>query len=603
MKKPAHSYLSADEQDDRQKIKALGDFKAFCTIVDYARPHHLPLGLGFVCILLASLCTIGTAKSLGALVDDGLLPKDRLWSFLWVALIVVLEIANLGLLWGGRSLLAKYSTLTIFNIRHSLFKHLQKLPMSFYDRQPEGRIVTRITHDVESMENFFTQNMGRLLNATFMASLAMIAMLFSDFVLGGLLVILTLPAMLFLYSTRHWVRSINRQMSRTKASVNSRLSEFLTGLSVIRNCGLEDWSQQKYQNRVDDYRNAHLRANNLYSWSRPLVAFLCSLPLIGLVWFGGQKVLAGTMNTGVFVALVGLCERFFTPVMMLAKEMQVIQQAFSSTERVANFLSHDTEEKLLGENGSLTLSSGEIEGGIEFQNVWMHYPNPDKETPEWVLQDLSFCISPGEKVGLIGPTGCGKTTTISLLARLYEYQRGEITLDRHPLRSFQREFLRQNIGLVSQDATLFGGTLRENLCLTQKAADAEIMDACQMTGLARIMQENKWSLDFNILSAASNLSSGEKQLVALTRIVITNPKILILDEATSHVDPRIEETIHRAVDKIMGGRTCLTIAHRLSTVKNCDRILVFQKGVLVEHGTHQELLSRKGHFYHLYHAQ
>ena len=603
MKKPPHTYLSADEQDDRQNIKTLGDFKAFCTILDYARPHHLPLGVGLACMLLASLCTVGTAKSLGALVDDGLLPRDRLWSSLWGAVIVALEITGLCLLWWGRSLLAKYSTLTIFNIRRSLFTHLQKLPMSFYDRQPEGRIVTRITHDVEGMENFFTQNMGRLLNATCMAFLAMVAMVVVDFTLGGLLVLLTLPAMVFLYATRHQVRSINRHMSRTKTTVNSRLSEFLTGLPVIRNCGLENWSQQKFQESVDDYRGSHLRANNLYSWSRPLLAFLCSLPLIGLVWFGGWKVFAGSMNTGLFVALVGLCERFFTPIMMLAREIQVIQQAFSSAERVASFLSHATEEKVLGKDGHLVLSMEEMKGGIEFQNLWMHYPNPDKETPEWVLQDLSFRILPGEKVGLIGATGCGKTTTVSLLARLYEYQKGEITLDRHPIRSFQREFLRQNIGLVSQDATLFGGTLRENLCLTQKASDPEIIRACQMTGLESVMHENKWSLDFNILSAASNLSSGEKQLVALTRIVLINPKILILDEATSHVDPKIEETIHQAIDKIMRGRTCLTIAHRLSTVKNCDRILVFQKGVLLEHGTHQELLGRKGHFYQLYQAQ
>ncbi len=603
-KKAPPSYLSADEQDDRtSSAKTLGDFKAFLTILGYARPYHLPLGLGLLCMLLASLCTIGTAKCLGLLIDQGLLAKNQLTTYQWGAAIVSLEIFNLALLWWGRNLLAKYSSLTVLNLRHTLFNYLQKLPMSFYDRQPEGRIVTRITHDVEGMENFFAQNMGRLLNATFMASLAMVAMLTGDFILGGVMVLLTLPVMLFIYCTRHWVRSVNRHMSRSTSALNSRLSEFLSSLPIIRNYGLETWSQEKFQDSVDDSLASHLRANNLYSWSRPLMALMCSFPLIGLVWFGGLKIFAGTMATGLFVSMVGYCERFFTPVMMLAREIHVIQQAFSSTERVASFLTHATEEQVLGEDGQLDLPPEEVRGSIEFKNVWMHYPHPEREAPKWVLQNLSFHIRPGEKVGLIGATGCGKTTTVSLLARLYEYQRGDITLDHHSIRSYQRKFLRQNIGLVSQDAILFSGTLRENLCLAHKIPDESITSACHTTGLAKIMQEKKWGLNSTILGMGSNLSSGEKQLVTLTRTLLANPSLLILDEATSHIDPYIEEVIHRAVGHIMRGRTCLIIAHRLATVKNCDQILVFQKGLLVEHGPLPELLKRKGHFYHMHQAQ
>ncbi len=597
-------YLLADEQDDEVVSKsAIGDFKSFSIILGYARPYRGQFIFGLLCMLLASLCAIGTAKLTGKLVDEGLLAKNKELTYLWASFIIVFELASLLTMWGGRKVLAKYSSLTVYDIRKALFEHLQRLPLSFYDRQPQGRVVTRVTHDVEEMENFFTQSMGRLLNALFMASLAMGAMIITDAKLGGVLVLSMLPAVLFIYLTRNWVRTINRNMSRSNSALNVRLSEFLNGLEVIRTYGLESWSQKEFQNNVDDYRTSHLKANRLYSWSRPLVSFLCSLPLIGLVWFGGHRVFEGAMAVGLFVTFIRYCERFFTPIMTLAREVHVIQQAFTSAERVASFLSHATEDAVLGEDGALCPREVNLKGGLEFKNVWMQYQTPEEEGQEWVLKNLSFVVQPGEKVGLAGTTGCGKTTTVNLLSRLYEYQKGDIYLDHHSIRYYRRNFLREKIGFVSQEAVIFRGTLRENLCAGQEVPDDKILYSCEVTGLARIMGENQLNLSSEILEAGSNLSVGERQVVALTRVLVKNPSVLVLDEATSNIDPWLEKIVHQAVDRVMEGRTCLIIAHRLATLLHCDRILVFEKGRLVEQGNQEELFHRKGYFYNLHQAQ
>ncbi|MCR9206435.1 MAG: ABC transporter ATP-binding protein/permease, partial [Halobacteriovoraceae bacterium] len=368
---------------------------------------------------------------------------------------------------------------------------------------------------------------------------------------------------------------------------------------VIRTYGLETWSKEQYDDFVDDYRTSHLRANTLYGWTRPLVAFLCSAPLVGLVWFGGREVLAGTMSVGLFVTFIRYCERFFNPIRTIAREVHVIQQAFTSAERVASFLSHEEEDVFLGPDGNL--APKRVEGNLEFKDVWMAYDKVSGEQ-NWVLKGLEFQIKRGEKIGLVGTTGCGKTTTVSLLSRLYEYQKGDILLDGHSLRHFNRSFLRNRIGFVSQDAIIFRGSLKQNLSTDDSIPDDQILYACEVTGLARVMHMGGWTLESEIYEGGANLSVGERQLLSLTRVLIKNPNILILDEATANIDPWFEKIIHQAVDRVMEGRTCLMIAHRLSTLDHCDRILVFEKGKLVEQGSRMELEAMKGHFFQLHQA-
>ena len=435
-----------------------------------------------------------------------------------------------------------------------------------------------------------------------MAILTMIGMLVTDFSIGGLLLLSALPLLLFIYGTRRFVRRVNRDISRTNASVNSHLSELLSGIDLIRSHALESWSNKEFEKRVGVALSSQLRANFFYSWGRPLMSFFCSLPLIGLVWIGGQRVLLGEMALGVFVTFVRYCERFSHPIMKLTREIHIIQQAFSSAERIASFFAHPAEDEVLGKDGHRGPCEGPLKGRLVFDHVWMYYPSPEKKEPEWILKDVSLCLEPGETVGLAGSTGGGKTTLVGLMGRLYDYQKGDIYLDGHSLRDFQRNFLREHIGLVAQEAVVFHGSLRDNLSLGPKS-DPYILDCCEKTGLSSIMERKQLTLNSTLLEDGYNLSSGEKQIVALTRILIKNPSFLILDEATSNIDPRLEQVIHNAINVLMVGRTCLIIAHRLATFDRCDRILVFHRGTLVEEGPQKNLLEKRGFFYRLHRAQ
>lgn len=596
--KKKSSFLDADEQDESVIDKhRIGDFAAFVSLFKFAKGYYLKISIGLGLIFIGSTTAIISARLTGFLVDDGLKARNMDLAIKFAVYIILCEILPIFIAWQGRKLISFSTSKTIFNIRTKLFDHLQKLPLSFYDRQPQGRIVTRVTHDVEGVEQFFSNSLGRLIQSAATAGIAMLAMMLTYPKLGGILIASMLPAIFFIFFTRELVRKTNRKMSSKSSQCNSKLSEYLNGMEVIRAFGMEKWANQKYADAVDEHEVSQLAANKLFSWSRPLISFLCTLPLVGLVWFGGNALIEGSITVGIFVVYIRYCERFFMPIMTLAREIHVIQQAFTSAERVATFLNHETELVELGEDGQFRGKPGSIKGKIEFKKVGMFY-----NSPQWVLEDLSFEIKSGEKIGLVGTTGCGKTTTVSLLSRLYEFQKGEILLDSKSIRDFERNFLREQIGFVSQDVIIFRGSLKENLTTDHGLSDEVIIDCCKNTGLFQVMSDTGMNLGSEILEGGSNLSIGERQLVALTRVLVRNPSILVLDEATANIDPGYEEIIHNAVEKAMDQRTCLIIAHRLDTLKSCDRILVFDKGRLVEEGAEAELQARKGHFYRLQNA-
>jgi ATP-binding cassette subfamily B multidrug efflux pump len=591
----SNGYLSADEQDDSNlKKNRTDDVKAFLQIVKEAKTYWKSYFLGAVILLTATISLIYSAKVIGEFVESGLLNKDKDLALRLGLTIIFLEFLGIGLQWAGRAILANGASKTILKIRQKLFEHIQLLPMSFYDRQPQGRIVTRVTHDVEGMEDFFVSSLGRLSSAIFFATTSIIAMCVTDLKLGLILISSVIPAIIFIYTTRNAVRKVNRRMTKSSSAANSKLAELISGLEVIRSFGLEDWSKKEYDDVIDEYEGAHLAANSFYGWSRPLISFLCGLPLVGLIGIGGYKVLAGTMGVGLFVTFIRYCERFINPIMMLAREFNVIQQAFTSAERVASFLNHDEEDIVLGKDGTKVKISDSIKGQISFKNVSMAYDGKN-----FVLNGLNFDIEAGEKIGLVGQTGCGKTTSVSLISRLYDFQKGDILIDDIPIRDYQRDFLRSNIGFISQNVVLIKGSLRENLCFDDRIDDSEILSACEKTGMAKVMLDNGLTLDSHLVEGGENLSTGQRQLLALTRILLRNPSLLIMDEATANIDEQFERIIHDAVEKIMENRTCLIIAHRLNTLKECDRIFVFDQGKLVEQGPHDILMQKQSYFYRL----
>jgi len=592
-----NTYLMADDQDEsRLHEKGLGDLKSFEALLKYASAYRLQIGGALTLIFISSFLAIYSAKLMGDLLEKGLIAKNMTASINYACSIVALEIGSIYFIWLGRKILSDSASKVIFKVRERLFRKLQDLPLQYFDRQPQGRIVTRITHDVEGIEEFFTSSLGNLLSAMMMTILAVSAMIISNFRLGTLMALAILPSILLTFKTKDFLKNSNRRVSKFSSAINAKLSEYLNGMDVIRTFGLEKWTMDKFDQTIDDYLYAQLRGNLLFAWSMPLVSLCATIPLIGLVWYGGMGVLNGAFSVGLFISFIRYYERFFNPMMLLSREIHVVQQAFTSTERVMSFLNEDDEEKVLINNGKMTLTH--LEGDIKFESVHMKYSEGD-----WVLKDLDFHVRAGEKIGLVGKTGCGKSSTVSLLSRLYEFQSGEIKIDDIPIRNFDRHALREQIGFVAQDAVIFKGSLRENLSSKDLLTDQMLIDAAQTTGLVKALSKEGFNLDMGVLENGANLSVGQRQLISLTRVLLKNPSILILDEATANIDPYYEEIIHDAVMKVMANRTCLIIAHRLETLKQCDRLFVFNQGQLVEEGSLDNLLSEGNYFYKLHHAQ
>jgi ABC-type multidrug transport system fused ATPase/permease subunit len=591
------NYLDEDEQDEsRLHDKMMGDRKSFTTLLKFSKPYRLQIFFALFLMLMSSLLAIVSSKLMGDLLEKGLIARHLKNSLYYSALIILLEVGSIYFIWIGRKRLAVAASAVIFSMRQALFAKLQELPLKYYDRQPQGRIVTRITHDVEGIEDFFTSGLGNLISASMMTIFAMAAMIISDFRLGTIMVLSIIPSLVLMIKTKDFLRNSNRRVAKFSSAINAKLSEFLSGITVIRSFGLEKWSMLEFSETVNRYLEAQLRGNFLFAWSMPLVSLCATVPLIGLVWFGGHQILQGTLTLGIFISFIRYYERFFNPLMLLSREIHVVQQAFTNTERVMSFLNEDDEEVVLKNHGKMM--PAHFVGDIKFENVSMSY----SDNQQWVLKNLNFHIRPGEKIGLVGKTGCGKSSTVSLLSRLYEYQQGEIMIDDIPIRNFDRHNLRSQIGFVSQDAIIFKGTLRENLSSNTALTDQDLIDASQNTGLVRALTRAGFNLDMEVLEGGANLSVGERQLVSLTRVLINNPSLLILDEATANIDPFCEGIIHLAVMNAMKDRTCLIIAHRLETLKECDRIFVFSDGRLIESGTLEELHKKGEHFFNLHYA-
>jgi ATP-binding cassette subfamily B multidrug efflux pump len=574
---------------------------AFRHLLGFAKPFRNAIIWALGLLILSSLASVFSARLLGDLVEKGIKAyagKDLAGQSMALALefgaaIIFLELTSVAANYFGRRSLSDSSLSTIYRIREKLFAHLQDLPMSFFDKHPLGRTVTRLTHDVDGIEDFFSNALARLLGAIISLIIVMAAMLLTDLKMGLILMAAVIPAILVTYGIRHIVRDCNREMAHKNSTINAKLWEFLSGILVIRGFGAERWSQNIFDDVVEDHLTASIRLNVLNSWSRPIILILSQMPLILLFIFGGQMVFAGTLSVGLFVTFKVFCDRFSRPVSALAQEIHLIQTAFVNTERVTSFLSRPTEASTLGANGTLTPKK--LNGAISFKNVTMSYDLRGKK----VLQDLNFEVQPGERVGLAGRTGSGKTTTLGLLARLYEFQTGEILIDGVDIRKYERNWLREKIGYVSQDVVIFKGKLRENLAFGHLIADDEILRLCKKTGLFEVFKQRGLSLDSEILDQGSNLSLGERQLIALTRVLIKDPSILIMDEATANIDPKSETLIGEAVHSVMKGRSCFLIAHRLATLKECDRIMVFRDGRLVENAPHEELLKSEGYYSNL----
>jgi len=490
---------------------------------------------------------------------------------------------------------------TMCDVRNEVFGHLQRLPLSYYDRTPVGRLVTRVTTDVDSLNELFAAGVVTMINDLVLL-VVMVALLFMINATLALAALSVLPFLLLVtYLFRNTVRDANRRIRTAIARINAFLQEHISGMSVVQLFNHEKRDREQFavlnRRHMEAYKDAILAFALFY----PAVEFLTVAAIALLLWFGGSRVLSGGIEVGVLIAFILYAQRFFRPIQDLSEKFNILQTAMASSERIFKLL----DEPVTITSPAEPLSIQSPRGEIEFRNVWFSYKTTgEPEDGDWVLRDVSFRVAPGETAALVGHTGAGKTTVISLLLRFYDVQRGQVLLDGTDIRLFDLWDLRRHFGIVLQDPFLFSGTLESNVKLGTDGIDrAGVERALHEVGLGPFVAELPQDVETPVSERGSTFSVGQRQLVSFARALAHNPQFLVLDEATSSVDTKTELLIRAALDRLLENRTAIVIAHRLSTIQHANRILVFHKGRLREQGTHQQLLGLRGIYYRLYQLQ
>ncbi|MCB0349521.1 MAG: ABC transporter ATP-binding protein, partial [Bdellovibrionales bacterium] len=494
--------MTIETNEEKQTVN-LSDVKAFRFLFQYADGYKKTLLLGIFLLFLSTLFTISASYLLSIIIDKGIINGDSALAVRYAFIVIAFEAMTIIMVYYGRKVLAYASSHTILQIRQKMFEHIKLLPMSYYDKTPQGRIVTRLTHDVEGLDEFFSSSLGRFGTSFLLAIMAWIAILVTNIHLGLVVSVAIFPTFIITFVTKDKIRKMNWDMSKKSAIINSQLSEFIQGLKVIRAFGIEKNTEKIFDQKVTDHLEASKAMNKFYTFIRPLTSLFVQAPLLVIIFYGGHLVIEGSITLGLLVAYVRYTERFTRPIETISREIHVLQQAFTSADRVAQFLMTPTENDILPQ---IIGSKNRLQGKIEFKNLNMYY---NREQP--ILKDISFTIEAGEVIGFLGRTGSGKTTTLSLIARLYPFQEGQLLLDDCPIENWSVDDLRSQIGFVSQDVFLFRGSLRENLTLGTQISDEKILEASALTGLSNFLSTKTNGLDFEIFDQGDNLSVGERQ--------------------------------------------------------------------------------------------
>jgi ATP-binding cassette subfamily B protein len=490
----------------------------------------------------------------------------------------------------------------MLDLRLALYRKLQRVPVAFHDRNPVGRLMTRVTSDVESLNELFTSGVVALLGDALTLTAILGWMLVTDWRLA-LAAFVVVPAIgVFLQGFRTRMRDAYRDIRTRLARINAFLQEHLSGMRVLQLFGRESWAAATHADVNRAHLDAHLRSISVFAWLFPVMEVLTATALGALLVSGGVRVAGGTLTVGVLAAFLQLARRFFHPMQDLAEKLNALQAAVASSERVFQLL--DEPERAVPRSAPRALP-GVVRGEVTFEDVWFRYPAEGPRGPDegWVLQGVSFTARAGSTVALVGHTGAGKTTVLSLLLRFYDVERGRITVDGVDVRDLDADALRALVGFVQQDIFLFTGDLRSNIALARPMADADVRATAARVGADRLLARLPDGLDHVLGERGQRVSVGERQLLAFARALAVDPAILVLDEATSSVDAEAEARIQQAIAELMRGRTCLVVAHRLSTVQHADEILVFHHGRIRERGTHRALLGAGGLYEKLYQLQ
>jgi len=593
--------------------EALGkayDSRLMRRLLQYMKPYRWRVALALILVAVVTPLELAPPLIFGKAIDSyfvpalkHVIPEGMAWSgILWLSLLLLAVLVfNFLAQYVQIRIMQRVGQQTMYDMRREIFAHMQRLPMTYFDRNPVGRLVTRVTTDVDALNDLFAAGVVTMINDFFLL-VVMAGLLFKIDRRLALDTLAVLPGILIVTMIfRKFVRDANRRIRTAIARINAFLQEYISGMSVVQLFNRERKAIEEFERRNRDNMLAWRDAILAYALFYPVVEFLSFATIALIYWSGGNRVLAGTLTLGVLTEFTMFAQRFFRPIQDLSEKFNILQSAMAASERIFKLL----DEPVLVESDPNAIPLDHPLGEIEFRNVWFSYRNtPEPADEDWVLRDVSFRVEPGQTFAIVGHTGAGKTTLISLLLRFYDVQRGQILLDGKDIRTIELQDLRRQFGIVLQDPFLFTGTIETNIRLGTPDIDRGTVErAVEEIGLGDFVRSLPEGVASPVNERGSTLSVGQRQLINFARALAHNPRFLILDEATSSVDTKTELLIREALNRLLSGRTALVIAHRLSTIQHADCILVFHKGRLREQGAHQELLAERGIYYRLYQLQ
>ena len=482
----------------------------------------------------------------------------------------------------------------IRDIRTALYDHLLQLRLKFFDRTPIGRLVTRNISDIETLADVFSEGLAAMIGDLLQLVFILALMFYTDVKLT-IVVLCTLPFLLgTTYVFKEKIKVSFNNVRNAVANLNSFVQEHITGMSIVQIFNSEKEEHKKFIAINEEHKKAHMKSILYYSIYFPVAEVIQAAGIGLVVWFGASHVIQEELTLGVLIAFIMYIQMFFRPIRMIADRYNTLQMGIVSSDRILKLL--DNKDHIVAEG---MYEPAEMKGRVQFKNVWFAY---DKE--DYVLKDISFDVKAGETIALVGATGAGKSSVINLLSRFYDINKGEICVDGVNIKEYDLNTLRKNIGVVLQDVFLFSDTIEQNITLGNSAITQEqVMYAAELVGAKRFIERLPGGLNYNVMERGSTLSVGQRQLISFVRAIVYDPKIIVLDEATSSVDSETEGMIQNAIERMMTGRTSIVIAHRLSTIQNADKIIVLDKGEIKEQGRHDELLQLNGYYTQLHNMQ
>ena len=484
---------------------------------------------------------------------------------------------------------------TLYDLRTQIFEHTQKLALKFFDKTPIGRIVTRTTNDVESLSELFSSGIVMVFSDIFIILWILAFMFFMDIPLS-LVTLSVLPVLIYgTFLFRKKVRESYRDVRFHLARLNSYMQEHVTGMSVVQIFRKEKEEFKRFSEINADHREANIKSIFYYAIFFPTVELLSSIAVALIIWYGGGEIIQGSLTIGVLFAFIQYTEMFFRPIRDLSEKYNIMQTSMASSERIFKLL----DNKTFINNPENPIELKNVNGEIYFKDVWFAYDNDN-----YVLKNINFTINPGETVAIVGHTGAGKSTLINILTRFYDINKGSILIDGIDIQKVDKRELRKHISIVLQDVFLFSGTIESNINMDNEDINIDkVVHSAQTVGADKFINSLTKKYNEEVMERGATLSVGQKQLISFARALAYDPKILILDEATSSIDTETEQLIQSAIEKLLVGRTAIVIAHRLSTIQNANKIIVLHKGEIREIGNHQELLAKRGIYYKLYQLQ